>query len=228
MLPILSLLSIAASQALSSPSYLNPACGGGSTTFHFKDAPQNVEPLNVIVDMPAIPGMNATAAITSWLASIHLSDECLGLHLSGVAIANLGDSRGDRPLAFLYRENFGDLNAGTCRQTVVGGLHLRAWRQYQSTSDSDTESQPAVWLFGASTEESLELKHTISPNGYDSGRDEIIRRAQTPRTYNASDVPWPAVSTVTILQGLQPLSLFNHNICSDGAVVLLQIPPPYA
>jgi hypothetical protein len=126
MLSTLALLSIAASEALSSPGYLNPACGGGSTTFHFKDAPQNVEPLNVIVDMPAIPDMNATAAITSWLASINLSDECMGLHLSGVAIANLGDSRGDRPPDFLFRENFGDLKLGTCQESIKGGLHLRA------------------------------------------------------------------------------------------------------
>ncbi|ORY77819.1 hypothetical protein BCR37DRAFT_394904 [Protomyces lactucae-debilis] len=202
---------------------------GSITTFRFQNATSNVEPLNVVVTIPSVPGVAPNVTITSWLLTLNISDEWRGIHLSGAVEADLGDGLCLRKLDFLYRENFGDPESGTLQQTINGGLHLRAWH-YRQIANSSVLPGRDIWFFGASTEESLQKKHTISDNGYDTGRDEIGRRAQEDHMIpvqqstaltGTEGLQWGAAA-VTTLVGIQQQAVFNHDITSDGAVLLIE------
>ena len=56
------------------------------------------------------------------------STECLGQHIGGAQTANLGDGNGDvAQTTELREERFSIL--GTCVESLVGGNHLRMYRQ---------------------------------------------------------------------------------------------------
>jgi hypothetical protein len=53
--------------------------------------------------------------------------ECLGIHLGSPQTANLGDGNGNVAQTMELRENFNIV--GTCGESLVGGNHLRMFRQ---------------------------------------------------------------------------------------------------
>jgi hypothetical protein len=55
------------------------------------------------------------------------STECLGIHLGGDQTANLGDGNGNVNQTMELRENLPI--GGTCEESLVGGNHLRMFRQ---------------------------------------------------------------------------------------------------
>src|SRR5712675_1741663 len=62
------------------------------------------------------------------------STECLGIHLGDPQTANLGDGNGNVAQTIELRENL--KNGGTCEESLVGGNHLRMFRQ--NGSDHNT------------------------------------------------------------------------------------------
>jgi hypothetical protein len=55
------------------------------------------------------------------------STECLGIHLGNPQTANLGDGNGNVAQTMELRENL--KIGGTCGESLVGGNHLRMFRQ---------------------------------------------------------------------------------------------------
>lgn len=55
------------------------------------------------------------------------STECLGIHLGGYQTSNLGDGNGNVDQTMELRENL--LIGGSCEESLVGGNHLRMFRQ---------------------------------------------------------------------------------------------------
>lgn len=214
----------------SAKAFDNPKALGGNLYFTFQGQPDTKpEPLNIIISAKSsfgnIKGSNDTQillaqnGLSQYLSALNFSDECLGLHLSTPAYANVSS---DRPelLDFLYRENFGDLEQGTCDESLNGGYHFRGW--HQSTS--------GAWFLAASKELNLTLKHDLVPNGYDIGRDEVVRRALVGGK-DALGCTWAPAT----LQNLTSLvhsdqggstGAYDHDIGIDGTISLLTIGSP--
>jgi hypothetical protein len=55
--------------------------------------------------------------------------ECFGAHLGAPQTANLGDGNGWVNQTFELRNDYGNPDIGTCWESLVGGNHLRLWRQ---------------------------------------------------------------------------------------------------
>ena len=58
---------------------------------------------------------------------IRSSTECLGIHIGADQTANLGDGNGNVNQTMELRENLPI--GGTCEESLVGGNHLRMFRQ---------------------------------------------------------------------------------------------------
>ncbi|KAG5716329.1 hypothetical protein E4T56_gene10709 [Termitomyces sp. T112] len=64
------------------------------------------------------------------------STECLGIHLGAPQSANLGDGNGFVNQTIELRQDYGDPEAGTCLESLVGGNHFRVFRQNGPTANS--------------------------------------------------------------------------------------------
>lgn len=64
----------------------------------------------------------------------HSSTECLGAHLGGYQTANLGDGNGNVNQTMELRENYSV--GGTCEESLIGGNHLRMFRQNGAEHDT--------------------------------------------------------------------------------------------
>lgn len=67
---------------------------------------------------------------------MHTSTECLGIHLGGPQAANLGDGNGAVNQTVELRQDFGNDEVGTCLESLIGGNHLRMFRQNGTQADS--------------------------------------------------------------------------------------------
>lgn len=239
--------------------FINPRQLGGYSNFSFINSPSTKpEPLNVIIsglsDFPSnnasieasrtrhrgssvsssypaasSGAVNATTVFyerggfSDWLNALNFSDECLGLHLSTPARAAVSNST-PALLNFLYREDFGKLDAsfsGSCLETLNGGYHFRGFRQRQS----------GAWFLGASKEQNLTLAHNLVPDGYDLGRDEVVRRALIGGGKDSRNCTWPAAKLMKVRGILRPddggpSGLWNHDIGIDGVVKVLTVGKP--
>lgn len=212
------------------PGYVSPASIGGGMQFSFEGQPTTKpEPINIIVSGKSSFGtiagstdyaiFNASRGFSQYLSALNYSDECLGLHLSTPAYANVSGSSPEL-LDFLYRENFGDYPEGTCQETLSGGHHFRGWRQTQS----------AAFFLASSLELNLTLKHTLAPNGYDLGRQEFVARARRGGVDYAG-CTWPPAAVVNLTDLVQPdaggpSGEYNHDIGLDGVVALVTVGSP--
>jgi len=102
------------------------------------------------------------------MKSLKFSNECLNQHKGGVFTADLGDGAGAQNQIKELREDFAVsfLGLGTCLQSLVGGNHVRYWRQ---------KTTGALFV-AASIEKDLSERHAIDDDGYNKGRDEIVQR----------------------------------------------------
>jgi hypothetical protein len=98
----------------------------------------------------------------NYMKSLGFSTECLNQHGGGFFTANLGDGSGDQKQAAEFRVDFGVsfLGLGTCAESLVGGNHIRYWRQQNS----------GALFAAASVEKNLSQKHTVDDDGYNKGR----------------------------------------------------------
>lgn len=190
--------------------FKNPADGGGRMLDWA--AGDLGEPLNVIISGQSSRAVLTDTGFLTYVQSLGFSTECLGQHGGGFQQADLGDGQGRFDQTNIYREDFGDINVGTCLETLNGGNHLRMWRQ----------AGTGALFLALSQEMDLVHHHDIVPNGYDIGRDKFVAAA-----VRGSDIG-PGAHYQTVAQNLTGLLKpgadgVNHGIATDGVVVLLTV-----
>jgi len=196
--------------------FVSPLDGGGSMLDIV--SPGLGEPMNVIVSGLSDPRVLTDDGFLNWAQSLDMSTECLGQHLGGPQAANLGDGNGAVNQTVELRADFGNDILGTCLESLIGGNHLRMFRQ------NGTQANTGALFLAVSHEEDLEEGHTIIPNGYDIGRDELVAAAlNNGSTTSHNGVTYKATSQ-NITGLLQPgTNGVNHDIAIDGVVVLLTV-----
>ncbi|KAJ7287711.1 hypothetical protein C8J57DRAFT_593861 [Mycena rebaudengoi] len=193
--------------------FIDPGLGGGSML-------DNVggglgEPLNVIIS-----GLSSAAVLTdsgflNYARAIGFSTECFGIHIGDPQSANLGDGHGFVNQTVELRQDFGDANVGTCLESLIGGNHLRLYRQNGPTANSG-----ALFL-AVSQEADASQGHTIVPDGYNIGRNSLVAAATGRTTFGN-------VNYSTVAQNLTGLLApgstgVNHGIATDGITTLLTV-----
>jgi hypothetical protein len=113
------------------------------------------------------------------------------------------------------RNDFGNPDVGTCWESLVGGNHLRMWRQ------NGPKANTGALFLAVSKEENVSHGHTISKNGYNAGRDALVKSALKLSKYRG--VKYHTVAQN--ISGLIPAGSkgVNHGIPTDGIVVLLTV-----
>lgn len=173
------------------------------------------EPLNVIIS-----GLSSAAVLTddgflNYARSIGFSIECFGIHLGAPQTANLGDGNGSLNQTIELRQDYGNSDVGTCLESLIGGNHFRMWRQNGPSANSG-----ALFL-AVSKEENVTEGHTIVPDGYNIGRDDLVSAA-------AGTTSFDGVSYTTVAENLTGLLApgstgVNHGIATDGTTKLLTV-----
>ncbi|KAH8979928.1 hypothetical protein EDB86DRAFT_597130 [Lactarius hatsudake] len=188
--------------------FVNPTLAGGSLLD--RATPTLGEPLNVIISGLSSPGVLSDAGFLTFVNAIGFATECLGIHLGDPQAANLGDGNGYVNQTIELREDFGNVPVGSCLESLAGGNHLRLFRQNGPTANTG-----ALFL-AVSQEENVFDGHTISPDGYDIGRDKFVQGALGASGFHT------VAQNITGL--LAPGSTgINHGIATDGVVVLLTV-----
>jgi len=173
------------------------------------------EPLNVIISGLSSPAVLTDAGFLNFARAIDFSTECLGIHLGGPQSANLGDGNGYVNQTVELREDFGDSDLGTCLESLIGGNHLRVFRQNGSEADSG-----ALFL-AVSKEENAAEDHNIVTNGYDIGRDALAASAVGSTSFDGVSYS----TTAQNMTGLLPAGTagVNHDIPTDGITTVLTV-----
>ncbi|KDN49955.1 hypothetical protein K437DRAFT_255218 [Tilletiaria anomala UBC 951] len=193
------------------PGYIIPNDNGGSCIGLFPNN-TNGEPLNLIISGNSDAYIRSLEGFTAWSNAIGFGKECFGLHSGAAMQANLGDGKGWRSqqaeFRFLYEL---PPQVGACSESVIGGNHYRFWQQ----------STTSAWFLACSEEEDVFESHTIVPDGYDKGRDDIVSRALKNPTYRNKTY----MTTVNYITGLLPVgdNGINHGITIDGRTAVLTI-----
>ncbi|KAJ7209525.1 hypothetical protein GGX14DRAFT_630547 [Mycena pura] len=150
--------------------FFNPNLNGGAM---LDDAR-----LQVIISGLSSPSVLTDDGFLNFAKAIGFSTECLGIHLGGPQTANLGDGNGFLNQTVELRQDYGNADVGTCLESLIGGNHLRAWRQNGPQADSG-----ALFL-AVSQEENAAEDHNIVSNGYDIGRDMLSAAAIGTTSFN--------------------------------------------
>ncbi|KAJ7206997.1 hypothetical protein B0H12DRAFT_1280531 [Mycena haematopus] len=170
------------------------------------------EPLNVIISSFSTPSVLTNDGFLGFAASLGFAHECLGLHFGARQPANLGDGNGWTDEMMVLRESYGSSSVGTCWETVIGGNHLRVYRQNGPLANSG-----ALFL-AVSQEESILWHHTITRDGYNIGRDLLVQRA----TRGTSFKGMKYTTTARQINDLMIPGKLGY-ITIDGVVVLLTV-----
>ncbi|KAI0743788.1 hypothetical protein C8Q80DRAFT_1237160 [Daedaleopsis nitida] len=193
--------------------FFDPAADGGTM---FVDTLNGLgEPLNVIVSGLSSPGVLSKDGLTNYAKAIGFSIECFGIHLGDPFPANLGDGHGPVNQTVELRQDFGHSTIGTCLESLIGGNHFRVYFQNGPTADSD-----AAFL-AVSKEEDVEEGHTIVPDGYNVGRNEVVAAAVGTTSFGGVTYSTTARNVTGLMAaGSQGV---NHDIAVDGIVTLLTV-----
>jgi len=172
------------------------------------------EPLNIIISGLSDPYILTDNGFREYAKSIDYAEECLGLHYGKLHNADLGDGDGPKSEVYLARQHYFPV-WGTCWESFVGGHHFRAWKQ------NGTEANSGAWFIAASKERDSRKGHTITPDGYNLGRDWFVDRALAGSRWNGrwwkAEVEW---RTDLLEDGKQGI---NHGIAQDGRVAILTV-----
>ncbi|KAF8169843.1 hypothetical protein K438DRAFT_223987 [Mycena galopus ATCC 62051] len=165
------------------------------------------EPLNVIISGYSTPSVLTDAGFYGFAASLGFAHECLGLHMGARQPANLGDGNGWVDEITVLRESYGSASLGTCWETVIGS----------------TAKPPPTRFSSPFRRKRACSGTTISRDGYNIGRDLLVQRAARARGTSYKGVRY--ATTARTLEGLMSPGKVgvNHNITTDGLVVLLTI-----
>ncbi|KAJ7060860.1 hypothetical protein C8F01DRAFT_1141084 [Mycena amicta] len=193
--------------------FYDPRILGGSM---LDDAgPGGGEPMNIIISSQSSPPVLTNAGFLNFAGALGFATECMGMHMGAPQSANLGDGNGWVNQTMELREDYGFPGLGTCWESLAGGNHLRMYRQ-----DGPLANSGALFL-AVSKEEDATKHHTISPNGYDAGRDLLVGHAAGKLEFKGTKY---AVSTQRIEGlGAKGAAGVNHGIATDGGVVLLTV-----
>ncbi|KAJ7124882.1 hypothetical protein C8R44DRAFT_840156 [Mycena epipterygia] len=216
--PMLATSTLAVPYVKRATAFFNPNANGGSM---LDDADGGFggsdlgEPLNVIISGLSSPAVLTDDGFLNFARAIGFSTECLGIHLGGPQSANLGDGNGYVNQTVELRQDYGDPNLGTCLESLIGGNHLRVFRQNGPQADSG-----ALFL-AVSKEENVAEGHTIVPNGYNIGRDLLAANATGSTSFGGVSYS----TTVETLTGLLAAGAtdVNHGIATDGITKLLTV-----
>lgn len=197
--------------------WIDPAEHGGSML----DVAGNGfrEPINVIISGASDRRVLSDQGLLDYARSLGFSFECLHIHLGGLQYANLGDGQGHVPQLFEYRSIASPRSPGAwigaCWESLAGGNHFRVWRQNGTLADT------GAWFLAVSKEEDVARHHTISPNGYDIGRNLLVEKAAQGSSFRGTSwtahVEWKEGLLHPGRQGI------NHNISIDGRVAILTV-----
>ncbi|KIM45176.1 hypothetical protein M413DRAFT_441859 [Hebeloma cylindrosporum] len=149
--------------------FFNPVEGGGSMLDNAGSG--GGEPLNVIISGLSSPAVLTNDGIVNFAKAIGFSTECLGIHIGDPQSANLGDGHGFVNQTIELRQDYGNANAGTCLESLIGGNHFRVFRQNGPSANTG-----ALFL-AVSQEEDAQENHNIVPDGYDIGRNRLVANA---------------------------------------------------
>jgi len=214
----LATLTVAAPQNKRAVDFVNPTLNGGSMLDDASGGSSSSdlgEPLNVIISGLSSPAVLTDDGFLNFAKSIGFSTECLGIHLGGPQSANLGDGNGYVNQTVELRQDYGDPNLGTCLESLIGGNHLRVYRQ------NGPEADTGALFLAVSQEEDVEEGHTITANGYNIGRNLLSASA-------AGSTSFDGVNYSTTAQNLTGLLApgaagVNHDIATDGITTLLTV-----
>jgi len=173
------------------------------------------EPLNVIISGLSSPAVLTDNGFLNFAQAIGFSTECLGIHLGGPQSANLGDGNGYVNQTVELRQDYGDPDLGTCLESLIGGNHLRVFRQNGSLADSG-----ALFL-AVSKEENVADGHNIVSNGYNLGRDLLVAGAVGSTSINGVSYSTTAQNMTGLLAA--GATGVNHDIATDGITTLLTV-----
>lgn len=201
-----------------SAGYYSPLANGGSMLTG--NTPDNHgEPLNIIISDQSSPGVLYQAGFEEFARALYYSPgSCLGISEGGYQTANLGDGNGYKPQTNIMRYNYKQGDGGTCVESLKGGNHFRYWIQNGTAADSG-----AIFI-AASVELNSTLSHTIAPNGYDDGRDQIVGNATAGTLTSPGGFQYTVTKTTNtqLLSGITA-SQINHDIGIDGVVDVLTV-----
>ncbi|PPQ89575.1 hypothetical protein CVT25_012247 [Psilocybe cyanescens] len=174
--------------------FFNPILGGGSLLDNAGSG--GGEPMNskVIISGLSSPQVLTDSGILNFAKAIGFSEECFGIHLGDPQSANLGDGNGPVNQTMELRQDFGNADVGTCLESLIGGNHFRVFRQNGPTANSG-----ALFL-AVSKEEDVEEGHTIVPDGYNIGRNNLVDNAVGSTNFGGTTYSTTAVN----ISGLLP------------------------
>ncbi|KAI0793255.1 hypothetical protein C8Q75DRAFT_552192 [Abortiporus biennis] len=193
--------------------FFNPVLGGGSWLDNAGSG--GGEPLNVVISAFSSAAVLTDDGILNYARAIGFSNECFNIHLGDPQSANLGDGHGAVNQTIELRQDFGDAALGTCLESLIGGNHFRVYRQNGPLANTG-----ALFL-AVSKEENVTENHTISPDGYDVGRDSLVAAAVGQTSFGGVDY---TTTSQTLLNEMPAGATgVNHGIAVDGTVVLLTV-----
>jgi hypothetical protein len=177
--------------------YYIPMDGGGSMLTQVQNTypPGLGEPINVILsaysDSPVLQDTVDNGGLINYYQSFGFSTECLGQHSGDDQAANLGDGNGYLNQTAVIRWDYGNVELGTCEETIEGGNHFRYWIQNGPDANSG-----AIFM-AASYEMPIAEQHNIIVNGYDLGRDWLVGNA----TAQSSILPTSELTNASTYSG---------------------------
>ncbi|KII92327.1 hypothetical protein PLICRDRAFT_103562 [Plicaturopsis crispa FD-325 SS-3] len=193
--------------------YYAPNAGGGSELDNAGSG--GGEPLNVIISGKSSPDVLTDEGILNFAQAIGFSFECLGLHSGGPQSANLGDGNGWVNQTVELRQDYGDAGLGTCLESLIGGNHFRVYRQ------NGTAANSGALFLAVSKEEDVTQHHTIIPDGYNIGRNQLVDAAVGTTSHDGVTYSTVASNITGLLApGADGV---NHGIATDGIVTLLTV-----
>ncbi|KAI0758323.1 hypothetical protein BC629DRAFT_1552017 [Irpex lacteus] len=206
-------VALPAAQQAAAVAFVDPTTHGGSWLDNAGSG--GGEPLNVVISGLSSPAVLTDDGVVNFAQAIGFSTECFGIHLGDPQSANLGDGNGAVNQTVEIRQDFGNTGIGTCGESLVGGNHFRVFRQNGPLANTG-----ALFL-AASQEENVFEHHTISPNGYNVGRDSVVKAATGTTSHNGVTYS----TTAQTLTGVMPAGSngVNHGIAVDGNAVLLTV-----
>ncbi|KAH9049244.1 hypothetical protein EDB83DRAFT_1404655 [Lactarius deliciosus] len=210
------------------------------------------EPLNVIISGLSSPWVLADGGFVHFANAVGFGIECFGAHLGAPQAANLGDGHGWVNETLELRQDYGNPDIGTCWESLIGGNHLRLFRQNGPGANTGALFLAYVCQFVLSCPifngmesafprkrcslflllldrsrnrfvclQNVSHGHTITPNGYNIGRDNFVKGALGVRRYQGVKYQTVAQNVTGLLP---PGSTgINHGIPTDGMTVLLTV-----
>ncbi|KAF9066610.1 hypothetical protein BDP27DRAFT_1227223 [Rhodocollybia butyracea] len=202
---LLSIIPGLAFASVPSQGYFDPSSNGGSmlTTVEDTSPLGQQEPINMIIsgnsDSAVSIDQNSSGGLQNYFNSLGFAGECLGEHLGNDQQANLGDGNGLINQTAVMRWDYGNVQTGTCEETVDGGNHFRYWVQNGSSADSNAIFMATSYELPAST------NHDIVTNGYNLGRDYVIGNITN------STIPTESLSNSSTFSGNTSFNGFNYS-----------------